>query len=169
MKRDPRKFRAWRRRSNPLARRTRLKAGRIGRAWKQRKRKGRIRRRPQPTTGFRLWVLAQEACCVPGCSRGEPDPHHVSAKGMGGGDPWELDRANVAPLCRRHHQLGDSPGWSWQRFQQELDVDLEAVALALWRRWEAVAEKEREAWDLRAYRLNRRRGVPKAEARRKAS
>jgi hypothetical protein len=57
---------------------------------------------------------------------GRIDPHHVSSRGAGGGDH------QVAPLCRKAHDLGESPNWSWLRFKAEYGVDLEKMAEQLW-------------------------------------
>lgn len=57
---------------------------------------------------------------------GRIDPHHVESRGAGGGDHC------VVPLCRRAHDLGESPNWSWQRFKDEFGVDLEKMGAALW-------------------------------------
>jgi hypothetical protein len=57
---------------------------------------------------------------------GRIDPHHVKSRGAGGGDE------QVAPLCRRAHDLGESWGWSWQRVKSEFGVDLPKMATDLW-------------------------------------
>lgn len=161
MKRDPKKHEAWRRRSKGLSppskamsRRKRLQTRQpLGRG------KARLKRRAQPTTGLRLWVRAKWVCAVPGCGRRRPDPHHVDAKGMGRRCPDRVDRRNVAPLCREHHSLGDSPGWSWVRFQAELGVDLEAVRDRVWEAWMQMPEDERARWVGKARRINSRNGA----------
>lgn len=81
-------------------------------------------------------VRTKYDCAIVGRKRksdGEPhvcwgriDPHHVTSRGAGGGDH------QVAPLCRGAHDLGESPGWSWKRFKDEYDVDLEKMAAACW-------------------------------------
>jgi hypothetical protein len=51
-------------------------------------------------------------CCVPGCGRGDVQPHHHIARGAGGSD------LSTVPLCAFHH-LGDlhasSAGSFWER------------------------------------------------------
>lgn len=160
MKRDPKKHEAWRRRSKGLApgkglsRRAEIRSrAQLGRG------KSRLRSKPQPTTGFRLWVKAEWVCCVPGCGRRKPDPHHVDARGMGRRDPHRVDLRNVAPLCRQHHRLGDSPGWSWPRFEKELGVDLRAVRDRVWDAWEALPDAERARWEKKARAINLRNGA----------
>ena len=106
-------------------------------------------KRAPVVTAFRLWVRHQLRCAVPGCrSPRYPDPHHVRAKGMGGRrDEEAFDRENVAPLCRHHHQLGDSPGWSWKRFQKELGIQLQEVAVRTWDQWMDLPPEERAFWE----------------------
>ena len=55
-------------------------------------------------------------CCV--CGRMPSDPHHVKEKGKGGIclKPSDL---NCIPLCRLHHQEGESPGMGWHSFQRK--------------------------------------------------
>lgn len=166
MKRNLEKLRAWQRRSKQLERKTELKSTRIEPKGGK-KRRSRLKPKPQPTTGFRMWVRETQVCCVPGCGRQGPDPHHVKAKGGGRRDPWRVDIRNVAPLCREHHRLGDSVGWSWKRFESEFQVDLDEVARHLWRQWMALPEETRKRWERKAYELNIRRGVPRQRARRR--
>lgn len=167
--RDPEKHRAWKRRSKGLKRGNGLKrtSGINRRSAKGGRSSQPPRSRPQPTTGFRLWVRAALRCAVPGCGTAGPDPHHVRATGMGGRrDPWGHDETNVCPLCRRHHGLGESPGWSWQRFGEHFGIDLAAIADTVWKQWMALPAEERARWEGRAYRINRKNGVPESRARR---
>lgn len=94
--------------------------------------------------GHRRYVKSLECLC-----RNHPtikcelpmDPHHVRTRGAGGGDE------QVVPLCRRHHNLLDSPNWSQKRLEAECGVDFEKVAEGLWRvspagiRWRKAQEK----------------------------
>jgi hypothetical protein len=167
--RDPEKLREWRRRSKPLGRgkdfERRSRPSKSG--GKGKKRSARLRGRPQPTTGFRLWVRATLRCAVPSCRAPGPDPHHVEATGMGGRrNPWAHDERNICPLCRTHHRLGESPGWSWQRVEQDFGIDLEEIAEAVWSQWMDLPAEERARWEGRAYRINRKNGVPESRARR---
>lgn len=164
MKRDREKDRDWRRRSARRYRENRRK--RLLEELRNPKSKvthRRMRSGARPTTGYRLWVRETRRCAIPGCDRPFPDPHHVRARGMGRtANPWKEDEGNVCPLCRQHHQLGDSPGWSWKRVEHELQVDLEKVARELWDAWMALPQETRDRWEQRAYRINRKRGAKPA-------
>lgn len=119
----------------------RMKRGTGPRRKKRMKRRNwtrwRERRRTQfGTSGKREWVVAQ-----PCATCGEPppsDPSHVKARGMGGtgsGPEW------MVPMCRDCHRKLDTPGWGPERFQDEYDCDLEALA----REYEARWRDERES------------------------
>lgn len=162
---DPEKARKWRRESAKRYQERREERARQGEVRSGLKRsRAPLPRRAQPTTGFRLWVRAVEICRVPGCGRENPDPHHVSARKAGRSrNPWAEDTRNVCPLCRTHHQLGDSPGWSWKRFETEImGVPLVVIADEVWNRWMSLPEEERAKWEGRAYRINVRKGAEPA-------
>lgn len=59
---------------------------------------------------------------------GPIDPHHVKTRGAGGGDE------QVVPLCRRAHDLLDSPGWSSALFDRAYKADMAGEAAKLWQR-----------------------------------
>ena len=69
------------------------------------------------------------------------DPHHVKARGMGGGQARDME--NVVPLCRRHHTLVHTMGLP--RFQDSYDVALFHVAKRVWQKWRV--EKARREMD----------------------
>jgi hypothetical protein len=154
MRRDLTKLKAWRARSRGLARKKPQSTSDRPSLWSK------ITRRPQPTTGFRIWVRQTQVCAVPGCGRSNPDPHHVRARGVGRRDPWVVDHTNVAPLCREHHRMGEQPGWSWARFEDHFGLDLRAIAVMIWLRWLGLPEAERMGWEELAHRRNVANGVP---------
>lgn len=89
------------------------------------------------TTAARLWMRHTARCAVHGCrTPHQPDPHHVRAIGMGGTrHPEEADRENMVPLCRMHHAEGHAIGWrTWAR---KYELDLGALAVEWWTRWES--------------------------------
>lgn len=167
MRRDIDKLQEWRRRSAGLARQTPLqRTGNLSSRRELRTEKP-LPVRPQPTTGIRLWIRQTQTCCVPGCGRGNPDPHHVRARGMGrSACAWADDVQNVVPLCRDHHLLGNSPGWSWIRFEAEVmgGILLVSVAERTWDLFHRLPVEWRRIWDARAIERNHDRGVPELRA-----
>lgn len=63
---------------------------------------------------------------------GKSDGHHTTTRGAGGGDE------TLAPLCRYHHSLLDSPGWSQKRMEQEAGISFAAISSGLWQRGNAA-------------------------------
>lgn len=96
---------------------------------------------------YRAWVTRQ-SCAVAGrtyvdrhgrsrvhvCS-GRIDPHHVKTRGAFG-----PDRGNTAPLCRRAHDLVDSPDWGPKTFDERFGVELARVAQDLLQFYVATEE-----------------------------
>lgn len=72
------------------------------------------------------------------CSGLDVDAHHTTTRGAGGGDE------TCVPMCRAHHQLLDSWGWSQKRFEREFKVDLAGIAQALASRSPALRRKMKE-------------------------
>lgn len=66
-------------------------------------------RAPKPVA--RHAHLRYRTCFMPGCNRPAQftDLDHATAWSDGGG----TDKANLRPLCRRHHLLRDEPGWTF--------------------------------------------------------
>ena len=80
------------------------------------------RTRYQVSDALRRWLVARDRTCTfPGCARSAHacDIDHIT--------PWEdggrTDRANLQPLCRRHHQLKTLCGWSLVRGRDGTDWD----------------------------------------------
>lgn len=48
-------------------------------------------------SAYLRFVAAYLKCLI--CHKPNPDPHHVTSRGAGGGDEPE----NIMPLCREHH------------------------------------------------------------------
>lgn len=106
------------------------------------KRKQRPRMNVQPPTrvecpGHCKWVRSSFGCAIAGkvCKstgiahecEGRIDPHHTPTRGAGGGD----DR--VVPLCRKAHDLIETPNWSEARVQSEYGVPFAPMAADLWK------------------------------------
>lgn len=72
---------------------------------------------------------------------GRIEPHHVKEghPGMGATNHDFM----VVPLCSYHHARGESPNWSWRKFEAHYGVDLSEIAAALWRM--SPARKHMEA------------------------
>ncbi len=77
--------------------------------------------------GFACAVGCTKFGIVPNCLA-PIDAHHTTTRGAGGGDD------TVIPLCRYHHSLLDSPGWSQKRLEEACGVDFKQLAADLWRR-----------------------------------
>lgn len=163
MKRDPDKQREWRRRGVKNYRqnlRERLNQGEGPKGLSPSGR-SKMKSRPQPTTGFRLWVRETRRCCIPVCRRMRPDPHHHLTRGMGRSrDPWAEDVEAVVDLCRTHHQEVHQEGPS--AVQERHNVDFDKRRVELWGEWMALPQEERERWETRAYRKNKKRGAKPA-------
>lgn len=85
-------------RSGPLRRRTRLKAGKP-----LPRRRKRVRRRSRPSNGI---VDDLGTCMFPGCPRPAANRHHRKTRARGGSDRPE----NLINLCRPHHMwVHDNP------------------------------------------------------------
>lgn len=80
--------------------------------------------------------VKSHACCVAGklnpphdqcryAEGGLSDPHHSKTRGAYGGDE------TCVSLCRYHHDLLDSPGWSQPRMEAEAKVSFAAIAAEL--------------------------------------
>ncbi len=68
------------------------------------------RRRYQVTGALRGFLVARDGTCrFPGC------PRRAARCDIDHAHPWDdggrTDRDNLAPLCRRHHQLKTHGGW----------------------------------------------------------
>lgn len=99
------------------------------------------RKRPRPKMGIRQstrvdcpghrrYVKSLECACKGRGQRlcwGPIDAHHQVTRGADGGDE------QCVPLCRGHHSLLDSPGWSQKRLEAECGVDFAHVAEVLWK------------------------------------
>lgn len=159
---DPEKDREWQRRSARKyeeKRRERAKkriqeARRLGMRPKVGfNRSTRIRRRAQPTTGFRLWVRETKRCAIPPCKKPYPDPHHDRARGMGrSADPWSEDEENVVPLCRTHHDQVHTEGPD--AVQDAHGITFARVKIRVWEEWSSLPPETRAKWEGRAYRKN---------------
>ena len=80
-------------------------------------------RHPRQAAGYHppgslrhLITIRQRTCSFPGCRRPARrcDLDHTIAYGSSGGITCEC---NLAPLCRRHHQAKQAPGWHLQQDQ----------------------------------------------------
>lgn len=100
------------------------------------------RKRPRPKMGVHVsgrvqcpghlaYVRRLECSCKNHerfkCDGGPSDAHHYVTRGAGGGDD------QTVPLCRFHHMLLDSPGWSQKRLEAECGVDFAHIAEVLWK------------------------------------
>jgi hypothetical protein len=99
---------------------------------KKRERMGVRELNPYDIQGHRSFVKRYECSVkdkVPGHECwGVIDPHHYKTVGAHGQD----DR-NCVPLCRGHHSLLDSPGWSQKRLEEIAKVSFEKIAADLWK------------------------------------
>ena len=89
--------------------------------------------------GHRKFVRGFECCAKdrgPYRCEGPMDAHHSTTRGAGGGDE------TVVPLCRLHHSLLDSPGWSQPKFEAVHGLDFTEIASDLWRK-----SHHRIAWE----------------------
>lgn len=101
------------------------------------------------TSGFILWLKRTQTCCVPGCGSPFVDPHHSPTRGaQGTKDPEKLHPGKTSPVCRWHHGMLDSPGWSERRFEEEVlrESFREDVGPRTWAAWCALPPEERERW-----------------------
>ena len=73
-----------------------------------------------------MQFIRELPCCV--CGRMPSDPHHFKEKGKGGLGLKSSDLQCI-PLCRGHHQSGESPGMSWKAFQEKHAVDFNIIRL----------------------------------------
>lgn len=82
--------------------------------------------------GHRALIRSHE-CCVAGKLKpphdqcvyrhdGKSDPHHSKTRGAYGGDE------TCVPLCRYHHNLLDSPGWSQEEMEKQAKVSFRQIA-----------------------------------------
>ena len=97
---------------------------------------------------FRRWI-SEKPCCVCGGGvyndeSGEwlTDPHHLSARGMGGKGIKAKEVGSVVSLCRRHHTECHTSGLP--RFQDRYDVALWHRAKKLGEEWRIKLGRERE-------------------------
>ena len=63
---------------------------------------------------------------------GRVDPHHLSARGMGGRDGGKTDETMV-PLCRKHHSEVEQIGVI--KFQVKYEIDLKYELSVLRKQW----------------------------------
>jgi hypothetical protein len=98
--------------------------------------------------GFILWLKRTQVCCVVGCGSPFVDPHHSPTRGaQGSKDPEKIHPNKVSPLCRFHHSLLDSPGWSEPEFEKVFCVNFrEDIGPLTWAKWSALPPDERERW-----------------------
>jgi Domain of unknown function (DUF222)/HNH endonuclease len=83
-----------------------------------------------PANMFRALVIRDKGCRHPGCDRPAAwcDAHHIIEWQHGG----RTDLANMLLLCRRHHRLTHTPGWS---LAYDIDTNTVTVISPMGRRW----------------------------------
>jgi hypothetical protein len=83
-----------------------------------------------PTSMFRALVIRDKGCRHPGCDRPAAwcDAHHIIEWQHGG----RTDLASMVLLCRRHHRLTHTAGWS---LEYNVDTNTVTVQSPMGRRW----------------------------------
>jgi hypothetical protein len=83
-----------------------------------------------PNNMFRALVIRDKGCRHPGCDRPAAwcDAHHIIEWQHGG----RTDLANMVLLCRRHHRLTHTTGWS---LTYDVDTNTVTVQSPMARQW----------------------------------